>query len=398
MIVTNPSSLPRRDVLRLGAGVAVVVSASAFGAACQVMEHTVRTPDEAAIRRGIASGARRLILPAGRISLARTLTLPPGVSLIGAGADRTLFFAGDGLGPANAMIEATGEGVVLSDFSVDGQARGDGGAGHGIEMRGSGHRLSGLRVSNVAQAGYRLSISDTEIVNCVALDCGRRGHTDNHGFMLFGANGDGAGAVSNVVFRECVAENAFRKGFALYTNGPAVSDVSFETCVARGCGVALSSGGGFYLVPADGQRMTGVSVRDCRAEGNYVNYEIGPVTRLMVTGCLSRDARATGFLFHGSRQFEIVGNTDEASGVDAMRFDEVLSTSSDGRVADNVLTNANRQSRGFASYINLQGAEGVVVAGNSFGDTEGARAPFGIYEGPRGGRNQVRDNRPIQRR
>jgi len=357
----------------------------------------VSRPSQDSILRGIDAGAARLILPAGRIVLSRTLRIPPETALVGAGTNQTRFEASGAMGPGQALIEGFGTGVVLTNFSLDGRARDGGGAGHGVQLSGSGHRLSGLSVRDVAQAGYRLTISESDIEDCVAIDCGRSGHSDNHGFMLYTTSREGQGSLRGTAFRRCRVENAFRKGFALYTDGPEVSNILFEGCEARGCGLPLQGGGGFYLVPAQRRRMAGVTVRNCHAEDNYVNYEIGPVDGLMVSGCRSRNARATGFLIHGSRDFEVIDNNDEGSGVDAIRFDEVLGVSNDGRIANNVLTDPNRSVAGFASYINLEGAERTTVTGNTFVETV-ARTPFGVYEGRRRGLNHVRDNRQGQRR
>lgn len=272
-----------------------------------------------------------------------------------------------------------------------------GGAGHGIQLSGFGHRLAGLSVRDVAQAGYRLSVSDSAIEDCVAVDCGRSGHTDNHGFMLYTTTREGLGPLRGSRFRRCRVDHAFRKGFALYSDGPEISNIVFEECLARRCGLTQQSGSGFYLVPVRPGRAADITVRDCRAEDNYVNYEIGLVSGLSVNRCQSRNAQATGFLIHGSRNVEIIHNTDEGAGVDAMRFDDVQGASVGGRVADNVLTNANRSARGFASYINLEGAEQIVVTDNVFGDEDG-RSPYGIYEGARAGKNDIRANRQIERR
>lgn len=388
VLMSPPTSLSRRSTLRIGLGLAFASGGTSSFAARRAGDYLVPAASDEAIRRAIASGAARLILPAGRIFLNQTLRVPSGTALIGAGADRTMFEASDAIGPGEAVIESGGTGVVLTNFSVDGR----GGAGHGVQLSGSGHHLSGLSVRDVAQAGYRLTISESDIEDCVAIDCGRSGHSDNHGFMLYTTSREGQGSLRGTAFRRCRVENAFRKGFALYTDGPEVSNILFEGCEARGCGLPLQSGGGFYLVPAQRRRMAGVTVRNCHAEDNYVNYEIGPVDGLMVSGCGSGNARATGFLIHGSQDFEIVGNRDEGSGVDAMRFDDVLGISDDGRIANNVLTDANQSVAGFASYINLEGAERTLVTGNTFVDTE-ARTPFGVYEGRRRGRNDVRDNR-----
>lgn len=389
--------LSRRGTLRLGLGFALANGATAWAAGRQAMEQVVSQPTEGAVRRAIASGASRIVLPEGRIVLSQTMQVPPGTILIGAGADRTIFTVSAAVGPGQAMMEGSGDGIVLADFAMDGRARSEGGAGHGIQLSGSGHRLSGLSVRDVAQAGYRLTASDTLVEDCVAIDCGRRGHTDNHGFMLYRTSEEGLGPLHGVTFRRCSVDTAFRKGFALYSNGPEISDILYEDCAGRRCGLATESGSAFYLVPLRGVRVSRITVRDCRADQNYVNYEIGPVDGLTVIRCRSAGAQATGFLFHGARNVEIVDNTDDGSGVDAMRFDEVLGPSVGGRVANNVLMNANRSTAGFASYINLEGAERIVVTDNVFGDQDG-RAPFGIYEGARNGQNNIRANRQVERR
>ncbi len=393
----NPNlSTPSRRSTVLGLGLVVAGGTWPAIRLRDAADHVVVTATESAVREGLASGASRVILPAGRIVLNRPLEIGTGTSLIGAGSERTVFEATVEIGAGQAMIDVVGTGVSLSDFAVNGRAQDSLGAGHGIQMSGSGHRLAGLVVRDVAQAGYRLSISDSRIENCAALDCGRRGHTDNHGFMLYRRSGDGLGPLRGTTFRNCRVENAFRKGFAVYTDGPEVSDIRLEGCAARGCGLPLRSGGGFYIVSARGAGMADVAVRDCQAEDNYVNFEIGPVTNLLLTGCRSRNAQATGILIHGSRNVQVIGNTDEGSGVDAMRFDNVLGRTVGGRVADNLLKNANRSASGFASFINLEGAEAIEISGNTYGDDDG-RTPFGIYEG-RPGRNDVMTNRRVDHR
>lgn len=390
----NPATVSlhtRRSTLRMGLSLVLASGATARAAACS-QDYILSDPDEDAIRLAVSSGARRVVLPAGRIVLSQTLRIPPGLRLTGAGADQTVFTASTAIGPGQALMEGDGNGIVLENFSLDGQAESARGAGYGLKLSGLGHRLVGLSVRDVAQAGYRLSISESEIEDCVAIDCGRSGHTDNHGFMLFTTSREGLGPLHGTNFRRCRVDNAFRKGFALYSDGPAISDIAFEECVARRCGLTGESGGGFYLVPVAPARVTHVALRDCRSEDNYVNYEVGPVSGLSVARCQSRNARATGFLIHGSRNIEIVHNTDHGSGVDAMRFDIALGASVGGRVADNVLTDGNRSARGFASYINLEGAEQIVVTGNVFGDQDN-RSPYGIYEGSGAGKNDVRANR-----
>lgn len=391
-MITRPDLLhSRRSTLRFGLAFAVANFAPAR-AAYAAQDYIVSDPVEDRVREAIASGAARVVLPPGRIVLGRTLHIPSGMTLVGAGPRRTLFVASGRMRQEHAMIEGAGRGIVLADFALDGGA----GAGHGVQLTGFGHRLAGLNVRDVAQAGYRLSVSGSAIEDCVAIDCGRSGHTDNHGFMLYTTAREGLSPLRATTFRRCRVDHAFRKGFALYSDGPEISEIAFEECSARRSGLAQKSGGGFYLVPAGSGRVADVTVRACLAEDNYVNYELGPVSNLLVTRCQSRNAEATGYLIHGSRNVEIVHNTDDGSGVDALRFDNVGGPSVAGRVANNVLTNANRSARGFASYINLEGAEQMTVADNVVGDQDG-RSSHSIYEGASAGKNDIRANRQIER-
>src|SRR5690606_38011198 len=188
-----------------------------------------------------------------------------------------------------------------------------------------------------------------------------------HGFMLYRRSDDRLGPVHDVVFRGCHVDRAYRKGFTVFSDGPDISSLLYEGCRADRCGVSTASGGGFYLVPGAARRMQGVRVLGCRATGNYANFEIGPADELTVSDCDSQDALAWGFLFHGLTEFTISGNSDRGAGVDSMRFDEVLARSSRGSVTGNVLINANRSRRGFASYLNLEGADQVQVMANRYG-------------------------------
>lgn len=95
-------------------------------------------PSEDNVRRGIASGAARVVLPAGRIHLSQTLQVPAGMTLIGAGADRTHFTASASIGQGQAMIEGAGRGIVMADFSLDGRAEDGEAPATGFSYRASG--------------------------------------------------------------------------------------------------------------------------------------------------------------------------------------------------------------------------------------------------------------------
>lgn len=344
------------------------------------------------LRGLLASGARRVALTPGTHVVEEPLLLPSGATLVGAGTGRTVLRASVRLGASAPVVSVEGVGSRVEALTILGAPDPVNLAGYGVQCTGSGHAFRGVEVRSVAQAGFRLSVSHTLLEDCSAIDCGRAGHTDNHGFMLYGREQEGLGPIRNVVFRRCKVDRAYRKGFTVFSDGPQISSLEYEECEARRCGVAASSGGGFYLVPNPRHAMTSVRILRCVSEANYANFEIGPGRDLTVRGCRSRDAVAWGFLFHGLTEFTVSGNSDHGAGVDAMRFDQAMARSSRGVVSDNVLVDANHSRRGFASYLNLEGADELLVTGNRYGDTGTGRTPFGIYEGPRAGRNTLRDN------
>lgn len=391
------TAVDRRRLLRGAGALAIAGPAGSANAQGIPEEHLVRSPDEAALRAGLASGARRVRLPVGRITLENPVVVPSGVTLVGAGSTASVIQASPRLSASQAMIEAMGQGITLADFGVDGRAQDPDGVGHGIQISGTGHTLSQLAVRDVAQAGYRLSVSDSVIETCAAINCGRAGHTDSHGFMLYRRREDDFGDLTNVTLQDCRVENAYRKGFALYTDGPSVTALTYRGCSATGCGRQPSSGGGFYLGAIGGARISTLVLRNCAATENYANYEIGPALGLRMFDCTSRDAETAGFIFHALRGFEMTRLLEEGAGTDSIRFSRDVGVSVEGTLADSMLTNANRSGGGFAAYVNLEGASGIMLRSNTFGDTRAVRTPWGLYEGRQTGKNSLIENRLVGR-
>jgi len=159
---------------------AKTITATSFGAAAGDNKD-----DSAAINSAIQSAepGDTVTLPAGTMVLHNSIVLKTGVKLIGAGRDKTVLrFAGTRL--TSLINLGSSSTVELTGFTLDGNRSAK--AGQGIAAgKGSGHRLHGLRIRNLAGENvfgphgiyFSADVTDSRISDNEFIDIGPQSKT-----------------------------------------------------------------------------------------------------------------------------------------------------------------------------------------------------------------------------